>query len=156
MALGVCTIQGQIALMREGLFGPTWTGAQLALLVDGNPFTVNDTLASHTEATFTGYTRQAITWGPIGWDNTAPPSADVASTVVDTWTGPGDASGQVITGWAIVQASRSGSVSGSVGAPLLLAAGKLDAPVRLAVPTDLLPLVANLDLQAQGTGTTQT
>lgn len=154
--LGNVTVPGQMALLSEGLSGPTWLGAQLGLIVDNNPQTINDTMASHTEASFTGYSRKALPWGPVGWD-AAGVQADVAGSAVQAWQGPSDGSGQQITGWIIVQGSESGSGSGSPGAPLLLAVGGLDGNTAgLMTPADVLPVTADLDLEAQATVTTIT
>jgi hypothetical protein len=145
MAEGVVTIPGQIALVNEGLYGPTWSGAKLGLLIDNNPYLVTDTLANHVEASFTGYARQALPWNPVNYDASAPAGADVSSAVVPQWEGPSDGSGQLITGWAIIQSSESGSGSGSPGSPILLACGPLDVAVDLIVPTNSLPLVVSQD-----------
>jgi hypothetical protein len=151
MAQGVITIPAQLALVREGLTGPTWSGARLGLITDSNPFNVTDTLASHTEASFGGYARQAVDWGPVFYDSGAAngPGPSVSALNVDQWSGPGDTSGQEVTGWILVQASESGS-EGSAGSPLLLAAGPLDeVPFTLQNVYDLLQLVGELFAQLQ-------
>jgi hypothetical protein len=156
MARGVVTIPGQIALVNEGLYGPTWSGAKLALLVDGGPYLVTDTMANHVEGSFSGYARQPLPWNPVNYDATAPAGVDVSGSTVPQWQGPTDGSGQLITGWAIIQSSESGSGQGSVGAPLLLACGALDAPRDLLTPANSLPLVVDQDWTQVATATTVT
>lgn len=149
MAQGVMTIQGQIALTREGLFGPTWLGALLALFTDQNPFLVTDVVGNHTEAIFTGYARKGLVWLPINYTAAAPAGIVVSASGVDQWNGPGDGTGQNCYGWGIIQSSESGSV-GSVGSPLLLACGPCDQqPEGVFTTTDCITLVTSLLAQHQ-------
>lgn len=100
-----------------------------------NPGTTSS-VGDFTEATFTGYTPQAV----AGWNAnelSADGSVSTDATTVKTWIGPADMTGQTVYGYYVLSAG--------MGTPYLYAV-RFPVAVGLNVPTDVLALVATFRL----------
>lgn len=138
--IGVTTLLALVNMLAKGLEG-LLAGAELVLYTNTFVPLNNTPYATLVQPTgMTGYVAKVITWTTPGWDN-GQQQAVAVGTTVSTWAGPADATGVVITGWALLQ-------PGAVGPPIipetLLAAGNFPLPINLLSPLDDISLTVSV------------
>lgn len=137
---GVTTIAALVDLLALGLSG-LWAGSKLSLftnVVVPSPTTLP---ADLTPPTLTGYADKTVAWNTVGYDPTQG-IAVAAGTMTYEWSGPADATGQPILGWALLQ-------PGAAGPPIIpnvvLSCGNFTSALPLIAVTDRITLAVTVN-----------